>query len=284
MESGPAKFVGALKVALSRMQNKSHDIPHCPKAQQIGTRGPEPDYGTACEPMMVRGAITLLGQLIEANHVGLEWGTGSSTQWLLHRLGHLYSIEQDEPWLAQLEATVMLNMPHRATRWTRVHAGCEELKPGGCKHVTGRLDNSNTDQRDANSYRRYEETPRSVFVPGLRSGTNFSGFDFIAVDGASRPRCLQEACGTLERPGLINPAHGILVLDNADREAYFAGVSPQFRTRGSVSRSPIEATRQLYGWHATGTMSIALRRGASFRSSRAQLRAMRAMSGAASTE
>eukprot|EP00966_Prymnesium_polylepis_P256699 5929613-Prymnesium_polylepis.1 len=37
MESGPAKFVGALKVALSRMQIKSHDIPHCPKAQQIGT-------------------------------------------------------------------------------------------------------------------------------------------------------------------------------------------------------------------------------------------------------
>jgi hypothetical protein len=36
----------------------------------------------------------------------LEWGTGSSTQWTLMRVGHLTSIEHDGQWAPAVRAAV----------------------------------------------------------------------------------------------------------------------------------------------------------------------------------
>lgn len=36
----------------------------------------------------------------------LEWGTGSSTQWTLMRVGHLTSIEHDAGWAPAVQAAI----------------------------------------------------------------------------------------------------------------------------------------------------------------------------------
>ena len=59
-------------------------------------RKPPHLQGTKCEPWIDRGVITVLDHILQPYMRGLEYGAGSSSRWLLARLGSLVSIETVE--------------------------------------------------------------------------------------------------------------------------------------------------------------------------------------------
>ena len=190
-------------------------------AARSGLDSPE-FVGTRCEPWLVRHALTALDHLIEPHHRGLEWSTGSSTLWNLLRLHDLHSVEHDGPWLAAVRAKVAMVLPHvMAARWTSRHVPCVERKLGSCNGM-----GVHNPYRPTNSYTEYERTPARVFLPAIRAAQpDFPGFDYVVVDGRSRAKCVREATDT---PGLLNPAHGILVLDNANSPFHSTNVSSEW--------------------------------------------------------
>jgi hypothetical protein len=60
------------------------------------------------EPFLAPSALRFLDSVLPRQGVGLEWGSGRSTQWFAHRLAHLVTVEHDQAWHAvvsrQLEA------------------------------------------------------------------------------------------------------------------------------------------------------------------------------------
>ena len=190
------------------------------RGQRRQARHLSPEHmGTRCEPWMNRHALATLDRLVEPHHRGLEWSSGSSTLWNLLRLRDLHTVEHDGPWLAMVREKVATALPRKvASRWVARHVPCVELKPGGC-HGMGIHNPSNP----TNSYSEYVRTPASVYLPAIRATEpDFPGFDYVVVDGRSRAACMREAT---ERPGLLNPAHGILVLDNANSPFHKTNVS-----------------------------------------------------------
>ena len=146
----------------------------------------------------------------------------SSTLWNLLRLHDLHSVEHDGPWLAAVRAKVAMVLPHvMAARWTSRHVPCVERKLGSCNGM-----GVHNPYRPTNSYTEYERTPARVFLPAIRAAQpDFPGFDYVVVDGRSRAKCVREATDT---PGLLNPAHGILVLDNANSPFHSTNVSREW--------------------------------------------------------
>lgn len=90
------RFVAAVGEVRRLAESGGCVVQHCPDAVGSGLR-PLPytphAFGNRCEPLWNRGAVEVVRQLVGADWRGLEWHTGSSTSWLLARLGHLTSIE-----------------------------------------------------------------------------------------------------------------------------------------------------------------------------------------------
>ena len=49
-------------------------------------------------PWLTQDAINLLSQLIHSSDIGVEFGSGSSTEWFAKRCAHFTSIEHSEKW------------------------------------------------------------------------------------------------------------------------------------------------------------------------------------------
>lgn len=192
--------------------------------------------GTLCEPWLVRHAITALDQLLEPHHRGLEWSSGSSTLWNLVRLAGLHTVEHEKEWLAAVRAKVSLLPANVARRWTVVHVPCVELRRGGCKGLA--VHNPFAPQ---NSYNDYVATPRRRLLPHiLVAEPAFPGWDYVVVDGRSRAACMREA--TSDDTVLLNRAHGLLVLDNADAPFHVVNVSADWlgvSFRNDVQRTDV---------------------------------------------
>lgn len=54
------------------------------------------------EPFLAPAAIRFLDDLLPRDGVGLEWGSGRSTQWLAPRLHTLVAVEHDAKWYEQV--------------------------------------------------------------------------------------------------------------------------------------------------------------------------------------
>ena len=83
----------------------------------------------------------------------LEWGTGSSTQWILMRVGHLTSIEHDAGWapavkaamgkaydadfLAQVLWVVRICFVHMYHLWPRRYSYNVRHQSAGCTFTSG---------------------------------------------------------------------------------------------------------------------------------------------------
>lgn len=50
------------------------------------------------EPWLAQGTIAWLDEHLPREGVGIEWGSGRSTQWFARRLRHLTSVESDSRW------------------------------------------------------------------------------------------------------------------------------------------------------------------------------------------
>lgn len=256
LASRPYRFVSAVQLAIRQQQLGEFEVLHCPRSLmlpppraddpnikhpfQAANRGADhtPDVvGTMCEPWIARGVVTILNQLFEPHHHGLEWSSGSSTLWALQRLASLISVEHTHLWLSAVHNHVRTMFDaETAAHWTGGLSPCIELQRGACRGWAH-------SKEGANNYTAYVALPRKRFLPAMRArhGSAFPGWDYVMVDGRSRANCMLEALST---PGFINRAgHGLLVLDNADRPTYHAAIE-------QVPRSWLKASFR-YRWDKT---------------------------------
>lgn len=138
---------------------------------------------------------------------------GSSTVWALRRLKSLHSVESSPEWTLAVNRTVESTWRHvnrtlAPERWVGVHERCVAVAAGGCS--SGQASSATDD------YTAYVSAPRQ-----LRERP--AAFDYVLVDGRARVACIKEA---LASPSLVaEAAHGLLVLDNAERTRYAEGIA-----------------------------------------------------------
>ena len=140
-----------------------------------------------------------------APRVGLEWGSGGSTKWMLEHIPSLQryvSIEHDRAWYEKVRGKlsddrlilehVAPNVPSPGNTWKNKaeHQAIVDWRRG-C-------------EEDPSYMADYIGRPRQLDV---------GPFDFILVDGRARCPCMREGMELL-RPG------GVLVLHDGQREEY----------------------------------------------------------------
>ena len=77
----------------------------CPASHQFGWRQPRlvPNVvGSHCEPWWRREAITLVDALLDPGMTGIEWGSGTSSRWLVARLQMLHVVEANKKYADML--------------------------------------------------------------------------------------------------------------------------------------------------------------------------------------
>lgn len=132
------------------------------------------------EPWLAQGAVRFLDGALPRDGVGLEWGSGRSTQWFAARLAELTSIEFDGDWYRKV-ATQTAGLPNVDLR----HIPLEH--PPGEPTVP-----------------HYDPLPSYVAVVN-----ELPPLDFALVDGHYRQACVLAALPRL-KPG------GLLAIDNTN--------------------------------------------------------------------
>jgi SAM-dependent methyltransferase len=130
------------------------------------------------EPFLAPGAIGFLDTELPRDGIGLEWGSGRSTQWFAKRLRRVVAVEHDQSW------------------YNQVRRQLSEAK----------LDN--IDYRLIPLEHRPEEPTRPVYDP-VPNYVAFvrefpdNYFDFIEIDGHYRQACVLAALNKLKPGGLL---------------------------------------------------------------------------------
>lgn len=183
-------------------KNELFTLTECPERFSIGFRTTPgqiiPQFvGNTCEPWIARFALIFLDRLLDTEMKGLEWSTGSSTQWVLMRVKSLISIEHHAKWSTNVAAALARIFPEKflSDRW-QLHA--IEPLPG--------TKEKGPDKEDPVKFKDYIE---ASFLP-LEGGM----YDYISVDGRARVPCFKRALP------LLKPEGGILLLDNSERVQY----------------------------------------------------------------
>jgi len=131
------------------------------------------------KPWLTQQANLALDSLLKPSDVGIEWGSGRSTQWFAHKIRFVTSIEHDRRWydivLSQLAEADVKNVDYRYT--------------DGVLGV------------DAESFE----------IPYLQAVVHIpaASIDFALVDGCYRGHCAALAINKLKSGGL-------LVIDNVN--------------------------------------------------------------------
>ncbi len=153
-------------------------------------------------PWLCITAISFFRQYLTKDMKGVEFGSGSSTQFFCKLSGHLVSIEHHEGWFKQVQ-----NL----------------LQQKGIGNVDYRYVPAQEDTKDAvlpDFYSVWDISPEEYsyrkeytnYFLAL-SGFEDAYFDYILVDGRARPECLFSNVSKLKSGGL-------LILDNSERERY----------------------------------------------------------------
>jgi predicted O-methyltransferase YrrM len=130
------------------------------------------------EPFLAPAAVRFLDGALPRDGIGLEWGSGRSTQWLAARLRRLVAVEHDPAWAAevsrQLDQAALRNVDYRVIPLE--HPIDEPTRP------------------------RYDPMPRyAAFVEEFPD----EHFDFIEIDGHYRQACVVTGCSKLKRGGML---------------------------------------------------------------------------------
>lgn len=183
-------------------KNELFTLTECPEKFSIGrrtTRGQiVPQYvGNTCEPWVARFALIFLDRLLDTEMKGLEWSTGSSTQWVLMRVKSLISIEHHAKWSKGVAVALGNIFPEKflIARW-QLHA--IEALPG--------TKEKGPDKEDPIKFKEYIA---AKFLPKEKGI-----YDYISVDGRARVPCFKRALP------LLKPEGGIIMLDNSERPEY----------------------------------------------------------------
>lgn len=154
------------------------------------------------QPWMTYTAIEFLRQKVRPDMSVFEWGSGGSTLFFASRVANLVTVEHERLWAERVQEVMSAGHP-ASWRMEMIEA---EPRPSG---VTD-------DPADPCSY-------ASAVAPWV--GQSFesyvktvdeypdSGFDWVIVDGRSRPSCMMHGIPKV-KPG------GYLILDDAARERY----------------------------------------------------------------
>lgn len=134
------------------------------------------------DPWISQGAIRFCEGALRKDMRAVETGSGRSTAWFAHRVGHLTSIEHDEAWHAKIQTKLrgLSNVDYRFVALD--HAPTQETRPV------------------------YEQLPKYVAV---FSEFDDDSLDFVIIDGHYRQACLLAALKKL-KPG------GMLLVDNSN--------------------------------------------------------------------
>lgn len=129
------------------------------------------------EPWITREATRLLGSLLRASDVGLEYGSGGSTVWLARRTRQLTAVEAYAPWASSACSRL------EAARLANAEVLLVEGERGSAEH-------------------------RTAYV-GAQPDLEPRSLDYVLVDGEYRGSAMLRAVELL-KPG------GLLVLDNSN--------------------------------------------------------------------
>jgi len=156
-------------------------------------------------PLLTRDSIAWLDKHLNRSMVGVEYGGGSSTLWLLERLGELYTIEAQPAWAVKLIQEVSKNQ-EMLDKWRLYFVNCTwQIDDLGNRWYTR---DSTTGEHQASIERSYCSFTQKA--------------DFVLVDGAIRYAALAKAVQ------MLKPS-GVLCVDNMElpaRERYANDLIP----------------------------------------------------------
>ena len=150
-------------------------------------------------PLLALPVICMLDKYLARHMTAFEWGSGGSSVFIARRVGHLTSIEHDPDWF---------KVTQKALAYSSLQCDLA-LRPPVASTISSGEARSTVAKYKGMSFQDYVNTI---------SGFPDEHFDFILVDGRARCACLERAVSKLKTGGL-------LVLDNADRGDYRAGMA-----------------------------------------------------------
>ncbi|HUP59025.1 MAG TPA: hypothetical protein VNA69_01250 [Thermoanaerobaculia bacterium] len=171
-------------------------------------RGRAPDYPLRARiPWVVYPALDALERRDLAGAKVFEYGSGGSTlYWVRRGAAQIVSVEHDPAWYDRF---------HLQTRqWEAI-----DLRLVRPEQESAENDD---DAGDPLAYRSAEPSYRGLrFRRYARTIDEYpdASFDVVMIDGRARPSCIMHAAPKVARGGL-------LIIDNADRDYYFARTAP----------------------------------------------------------
>ena len=155
------------------------------------------------EPWMVGHAIAMIDWFLHRECGGqasiIEWGSGSSSKWLLERCKLLVTIEHD-PKYHDLAMTHQTSSGRGSGKWQLI------FQPPDSPDNRDRLYETHADAYRNQTFKRYVKRAAAEVASGEAN--------LIVVDGRCRHECMGEAVDLVDRDC------GMVVLDNTERKRY----------------------------------------------------------------
>jgi hypothetical protein len=166
-------------------------------------------------PWMTFNAIRFIDRKLSKNMRVFEYGSGGSTLFFCRRAQYVISVEHDRSWYELVKTRLEKK---NITNWEGTL-----IEPEFAGHASQSIADPleyGTDDPELTQY-RFKNYASSIDSFPDRS------FDWIIVDGRSRPSCMQHAMPKL-KPG------GYLLLDNSDRDYYLRHLAKQLSAEFTV--------------------------------------------------
>lgn len=145
------------------------------------------------QPWLVIESIDFLEKNISSNHIGFEFGSGSSTFWFSKISKKIYSVESDQDWYNNVLEKIKENSIEN------IDASCIK-----CEMLP--IWDKDTEIGD-----EYDDYSKKIIDSGI-------DFDYVLVDGVARSLCILSSIKKI-KPG------GFLIIDNSERPAYWEAMS-----------------------------------------------------------
>jgi len=163
-------------------------------------------------PWVAPAAVEFLAGYLTPSDNMLEFGSGRSTLWFAHRVGHITSVEHNPEWYKRIEQKIAEKGMTNITYLLRPKQ--EETVPAKDTH--------------------YVQATQAITPSSL---------DIVLVDGTYRAQCVLQSLPLLK-------AGGILVIDNVNRYLPSDSIAPNSRSmqQGPIDAEWQQALVQIGSW------------------------------------
>ena len=167
------------------------------------TRKDYPEAITDFVPWMNFNAISFLNKFLTKDMTVFEWGSGSSTLFLSHRVHKVISIEHNKEWYSKVNDMLreykVNNLTYKLIEPEYIGENADKLNFKDPSH----------NYSEDNAYEKYDF---KKYVLSIEEFPDKS-FDLIIIDGRARPSCLFHSLKKLKDNGYI-------LIDNTERDYY----------------------------------------------------------------